>query len=202
VAWTDEKYDTVDCADINDTTNCHEEELYARSIDGGGTWGPEQRLTSDAGAPKSSWAPSIAAAGSFVHLAYFDFRTGVPRIYYQRSTDSGATWLPTGEQLISNPVDTQLSARPVLSVIGSEVRMVYWRGPDASGAADVYFTASSAGGAAGSWVTPFALTSNIGSTAVAALQPSIALAPATGANHVIWMDNRAGATEIYYRRVE
>jgi len=203
VAWTDERFDLSDCADRMDGVNCFEEEFYRRSLDGGRTWGPEVRLTSDpAGAPKSSWAPSIAVAGNAVHVAYFDFRTGVARIYYQRSLDRGVTWPGlAGEQLISDPSDAQPSARPVLSVIGDNVRMVYWRGPESGAAADVYVAASTTAGAPGNWSGPFPLTSNIGRTTWSALQPQIALAP-NGANHIVWMDNSTGNRQVMYVRIE
>lgn len=201
VAWTDERFDLSDCADRMDNLNCFEEEFYRRSLDGGNTWGPEIRLTQDpAGAPKSSWAPSIAVSASIVHVAYFDFRTGVARIYYRRSLDRGVTW-SEAEQLLSDPADTLPSARPVLSVVGDNVRMAYWRGPEGGGAADVYIAASSAAGAAGNWSGPFALTSNIGRTTTSALQPQIALVP-NGSNHVIWMDNSTGNRQVLYTRLE
>ena len=197
VAWTDERFDTADCTDAN--TACQEEEFYRRSVDGGATWGPEVRLTHDAvGAPKSSWAPSIVVANATVHIAYFDFRTGPARIYYQRSTDGGATW---AEQRISSASDLQPSARPVLSVIGGNVRMVFWRGPESGGPSDVYFAASSAAGAAGSWTTPVALTANIGHTTNSALQPQVVLSP-NGSNHVIWMDDRTGHRQVFYARID
>lgn len=200
VAWTDERFDLTDCADRMDSVNCFEEELYRRSLDGGQTWGPEVRLTSDpAGAPASSWAPSIAVSGNTVHLAYFDFKTGVARIYYQRSLDRGVTWpWPAGEQLLSDPADTPPSARPVLSVLGDHVRMVFWRG---QGPADVYLAASPAAGAPGSWSGPFALTSNIGHTTSSALHPQVALSP-NGSNHVIWMDDTTGNRQVFYARIE
>lgn len=203
VAWTDERFDLSDCADRMDTVGCYEEEFYRRSLDGGQTWGPEVRLTNDpAGAPKSSWAPSIAVSVNTVHVAYFDFKTGVARVYYQRSLDRGVTWpWPAGEQLISDPSDTQPSARPVLSVLGDNVRMVYWRGPEAGAPADVYIAASPTAGAPGSWIGPFALTSNIGRTTSSALQPQIALSQ-NGSNHVVWMDNSTGNRQVFYVRVE
>lgn len=200
VAWTDERFDLTDCADRMDNVNCFEEEFYRRSLDGGQTWGPEVRLTRDpAGAPASSWAPSIAVSGDTVHLSYFDFKTGVARIYYQRSLDRGVTWVwPAGEQLISDPADTLQSARPVLSVLGDQVRMVFWRG---QGPADVYLAASPAAGAPGSWIGPFALTSNIGHTTSSALHPQVALSP-NGSNHVIWMDDSTGNRQVFYARIE
>jgi hypothetical protein len=48
------------------------EELYIkRSRDGGTTWGPDKRLTTN---KANSWAPSLAIVGDVVHLAWFDQR--------------------------------------------------------------------------------------------------------------------------------
>ncbi|MBS1788499.1 MAG: exo-alpha-sialidase [Acidobacteria bacterium] len=52
-----------------DTKDDNEEEYFRRSMDGGATWGPIQRLTNNRA---SSWAPSIIASGNMVHLVWFD----------------------------------------------------------------------------------------------------------------------------------
>ena len=58
VAW-------VDYRDAN-------EEVYLRhSVDAGASFGPAQRLTTD---PADSWAPSLAMAGPYLAIAWFDRR--------------------------------------------------------------------------------------------------------------------------------
>lgn len=52
-----------------DTRDGNEEEYIKISRDGGVTWGPDTRLTSDRA---NSWAPSIAVSGKTVHLVWFD----------------------------------------------------------------------------------------------------------------------------------
>ncbi len=49
----------------------NEEEYLRRSVDGGETWLPAARMTTD---PADSWAPSIALSGPTVHFAWFDRR--------------------------------------------------------------------------------------------------------------------------------
>src|SRR6202035_3287736 len=49
----------------------NEEEYFRSSRDGGATWEPTVRLTAN---PADSWAPSIAAAGEALRLAWFDRR--------------------------------------------------------------------------------------------------------------------------------
>ena len=57
------------------------EVYYLRSLDGGSTWGPETRLTNDAGA---SQYPSVAVSGTTVHVVWWDTRDGNKEIYYKR----------------------------------------------------------------------------------------------------------------------
>jgi hypothetical protein len=54
-----------------DTQDGNEEEYYRLSTDAGRTWEPAIRLTRNVAC---SWAPSLAVAGSRVHLVWFDQR--------------------------------------------------------------------------------------------------------------------------------
>ena len=66
---------------------------YKRSTDDGKTWEPDVRLTKP---DASAMRPSVAAAGRYVHVTWFDRRDGKTGldwdIYTKRSTDGGATW--------------------------------------------------------------------------------------------------------------
>ncbi len=69
----------------------NEEEYFRRSTDGGATWGPAARLTAD---PADSWAPSIAAAGDTLRLAWFDRRDSpVTEVRVERKLDEALTLL-------------------------------------------------------------------------------------------------------------
>ena len=76
--------------------------------------GPSQRI--DAGEPVAlattldhSWAPSLAARGDRLLLAYLDFRTYDWRVYTRESRDGGATWDP--EQTVQHsPPDVEALA--------------------------------------------------------------------------------------------
>lgn len=59
---------------------------YRHSLDGGATWEPEMRLTTDG---SSSMNPFIAASGSKVHVVWADNRPGNWEIYYKRNLPSG-----------------------------------------------------------------------------------------------------------------
>jgi hypothetical protein len=62
---------------------------YKRSPDSGANWGPDTRLTFDAG---SSVYPSVAASAEAVYTAWADSRMGSWEIYAKRSADGGLSW--------------------------------------------------------------------------------------------------------------
>jgi hypothetical protein len=67
---------------------------YARSSDGGVTFGPDTRMTT---APGLSQRPSVVAIGDLVDVVWFDGRDNTSdasdtEIYYKGSTDGGLTW--------------------------------------------------------------------------------------------------------------
>ena len=62
---------------------------YKRSTDGGTSWEPDTRLTSNSAA---SEFPSVSVSGSTVHVVWHDNRDGNREIYYKTSTDAGITW--------------------------------------------------------------------------------------------------------------
>jgi hypothetical protein len=197
VAWTDERDDIGECT--TDATPCREEEYYRRSPDGGVTWDPEVRLTADpAGAPAESWAPSIAAAGAHVHVAFMDRRSGVFEVYAARSVDDGVTWEPAS--LVAPAVGAQQAVRPALAAHGDTVDLAWFRFEDFP--ADVHVQRSLDGAA--TWGAPVALTTNAASSAAARL-PHVALAP-DGQGHVIWYDTRHSdgmgpRIELYHARL-
>ena len=69
VAWIDDR-------------DANEEIYYKRSTDGGTTWETDTRLTDD---PDGSQYPSIAVAGTNVHIVWQDDRDGNWEIYYKRN---------------------------------------------------------------------------------------------------------------------
>ncbi|HYN23292.1 MAG TPA: sialidase family protein, partial [Thermoanaerobaculia bacterium] len=176
VAWTD----TRDQMQLDH----FEEEYFRRSLDGGATWEAEVRLTSD---PASSWAPSLAADGSDVWVAWFDDRGGDWEIYVKHSTDRGATW--SADRRLTHSAGASL--RPSLARRGSALHVVFWDTRDAN--EEVYWLTSPDRGA--TWGDSVRLTNdNSGS-----LLPSVAAA-ASGV-HVVWTDGRSGNSEIYYKRL-
>jgi Neuraminidase (sialidase) len=72
-----------------DETPGNHDIYYKRSVNNGGTWGRNKRLTRNSGA---SSIPAIAVLGGNVHLVWVDDTSGEYKIFYRRSTDNGTTW--------------------------------------------------------------------------------------------------------------
>ncbi len=180
VAWTDTRH--------FGQIGSKEEEYFRRSTNGGTTFEPEQRLTTDPPAsPADSWAPSLVARDRYVWISWFDDRDGNFEIYFKRSVDAGASW-SSDSRLTTTSGQSQ---RPVISQWGSQVFIVYW---DNAGLDDeVYFLQSNDLGA--SWSAPERLTFG----AIASALPSVAAA-ASGI-HVAWTDGRDQNAEVYYKRL-
>ena len=156
---------------------------YKRTTDGGATWGSDTRLTNNTA---GSSFPSVAVSGSNVHVIWFDGRDGsYPEIYYKRSTDGGINW-GADTRLTNN---TAVSWYPSIAVSGSLVNVVWHDTRD--GNREIYYKRSADGGL--NWDTDTRLTNN---TAVSSY-PSIAVSGSLV--HVVWQDERAGNSEIYYK---
>ena len=153
---------------------------YAHSTDYGATWAPEVRLTFT-----PSFSPSLAASGPYVHLVWEDTRTGYD-LWYKRSTDGGATWGP--DTRLSNPPNN--SAYPSVSASGPNVHVAFH--DSRTGNLEIFYQRSTDYGF--SWEPDLQLTSAAGTSSF----PSIA---DSGSNvHVIWMEERDGNREVYYKR--
>ena len=95
------------------------DEIYSKhSADGGLNWGVDTRVTTNAAV---SNYPSVSVSGSKVHLVWFDERDGNTEIYYNRSTDSGATW--GADFRLTN--DAARSTDPCAAVSGSNVHVIW-----------------------------------------------------------------------------
>lgn len=158
--------------------------FYKRSTDEGSTWGADTNLSNAAG---SSETPSIAQAGSTLHVLWFDNRDGgAYEIYYKRSLDEGVTWEPD----VRLTDDPGVSFGPSVAVRGVNVHVAWQDSRD--GNWEIYYNKSTDNGT--TWGSDIRLTS----AAETSESPSIV---ASGSNvHVVWWDNRDGNYEIYYKR--
>ena len=108
-----------------DDRDANEEIYYKRSTDGGTIWETDTRLTDD---PDGSWYPSVAVAGTNVHIVWQDDRDANEEIYYKRSTDGGTTW-ETDTRLTD---DSDGSQYPSIAVSGTNIHVVWQDDRDAN----------------------------------------------------------------------
>lgn len=153
-------------------------------------WEPTVRLTTSDSATHNSMTParSIAAGPTgFIHVVFYDNRTGSQQVYYKRSVDSGSTW--SADTLLSN--GTGFKAEPAVAASGGYVHAV-WEDRD-SGVynAGILYRRSTDAGVTWLAETLLALPAyNCRNPSVAAQDSFV---------HVAWADDSAGR-EIYYRR--
>lgn len=169
-----------------DDRSGEKEIFYKRSIDRGLTWGEDIRLTNR---DSVSVHPSIAVAGSVVHVAWTDYLgssiTG--EIYYKRSTDGGNTW---GEdtRLSDNP--GYYTWAPCMAVSGSTIHLVYYTYLTGSG--EIFYLRSTDSGL--TWEPVVQLTN------APALSNWPSICAVGTVLHVAWYDRRDGNSEIYYKK--
>lgn len=169
-----------------------------RSLDGGSTWLPaDVRLdTGDAPGAWGSTGAHVAASGNAVYVCWQDMRNGATDILFNRSADSGTTWLPaplrldTGDAPGANPSNV-----PRIAASGGTV-IVVWE-DQRNGAEDILANRSADGGA--TWL-PSALRIDTGDAAGSnfSFQPRIAMSGSLAC--VAWQDSRTAMDNIFANR--
>jgi len=162
---------------------------FARSIDGGQTWGASARVNHDAAGYWQS-APDIAVnVAGVLHAVWSDSRAGDDDIYYTRSTDGGQTW---SAEMRVNDIFTGSQYSPAIAALGDAVCIVWVDGRVASNR-DVYVDCSADGGL--TWGVDTRVNNDTG--AYSHYVPDIALGTA-GRIHAVWYDNRNGSWDVYH----
>jgi hypothetical protein len=120
-----------------DNRDVNREIYYKRSIDGGSTWGWDERLTKNS---EDSYHPNLAACDSIVHLVWFDYRDGNAEIYYKCSTDAGSEW-GADTRLTDNNADSHGAS---VAVSDSIVHVVWQDGRNGNN--EIYYKRNPTGG--------------------------------------------------------
>jgi hypothetical protein len=160
--------------------------LFRRSGDGGGQWSPAQTLSSEI----TPFVPDLAAdRDGAVYVAWSDERGSGLNVFFNRSLDHGATWLP--HDVLIEPAETP--GRSALSVRiasdGAGRVVVVWE-DEAKGGRLVYATASPDKGA--TWSTPVRIDD--AKTRLSPAAPQVVFA--SGKVIVVWTSAATGTSPI------
>ena len=98
---------------------------------------PNQRLDMDTTGVANSYEPQITCSGNNVYVAWEDWRNGYGDIYFNYSTNGGATWLDTDMRLDTDTAGAHGSSKPVVTCSGNNV-YVTWQDVR-NGYADIFF---------------------------------------------------------------
>lgn len=136
VAWEEEIPGVVQREDI----------LFDYSPDGGVTWQTTDiRVDTDLPAAADSERIDMCCSGTEVALVWVDNRGGTYDVYFSRSVNAGASWLPEDVRLSSNSPGNSLSETPKICCVGSSFVVTYL--DDRAGQSDPWVTSSTDGGA-------------------------------------------------------
>ncbi len=155
---------------------------YKRSTNGGVNWSTDTRLTNNTA---NSMGPSVAAAGSAVHVVWQDNRDGNYEIYYKRSTDNGVNW--SADTRLTNNTANSYAPSIVATTIANHI---VWE-DTRNGNYDIYYKRSTNAGV--NWFGDIRLTSDTADSKWA----SVAISGT--AVYVVWEDNRNLNWEIYFK---
>ena len=162
----------------------HRRVLYLRSTNYGTSWEPERFITSDT---IHQSQPCIAVSGNYVHAVWMDQRTGDSvQIYYRSSADNGVNWQT--EKCLTNNV--MAADYQTIAAIGQNVHIA-WRDYRFSNQWHIGYRRSFDNGQ--TWQPDIFLNDLYHQES-----PSIAVAGTKV--HLIFIDNRDGNWEIYYKR--
>jgi hypothetical protein len=159
------------------------------SGDGGATFAAPVRIDRNTGAiPQIASDAHVAVDGSgSVYAVWRDNRNGTGDIYFNRSLDSGATWMVSDVRLDSG---TAYSDHPRIAASSTGGVYVVWE-DDRNGSVDIYTASSQNYGAA--WGADIKLDTDVFDHD--SLNPSIA-ALDPGWAWVVWEDYRDGLPDI------
>jgi hypothetical protein len=164
---------------------------YARSTDGGLSFGSSILINDDGGTASQGKASIAVEVGGIVHVAWEDTRNSDSDIYYARSTDDGLSF---GTNVrINDDLTTEGQGTPSVAVEDGEFVHIAWA--DArDGGWDIYFTASPDSGTSflpNKKVNDDNLKKNLQT------RPSVA-AEDGGFFHVAWKDSRNKPSGLLY----
>lgn len=125
---------------------------FNASYDTGGSWfGEDLNLTADGEGDWNSLDPQIVLGGADLYVTWYDGRDGAYDIYFNHSSDWGATWMGDEVRVDTDAAGNSYSAKPRMVVDGVGGVHVIWE--DLRNASnDIYYNKSADFGA--HWADP------------------------------------------------
>ncbi|MBI3811421.1 MAG: exo-alpha-sialidase [Nitrospirae bacterium] len=175
-----------------DVRNGDSDAFFAKSADGGMTFGPNVRVNDDTGKARQ-YKPSLGldAAGG-IYIIWRDDRRGHADIFFARSGDGGKTF--SKNRLLNDDTGWAYQGNPAIGVSPEGNVYAAWS-DDRNGQGDIYFTASRDRG------RTFDRNLRLNDDAGRSVQshPTVG-AGAGGLVVVAWEDFRNGRSEVYLSR--
>ena len=175
-----------------------------RSSDLGGTWGSDVQVNEVQGtvtmlSPVRMPLPAMALApNGTLYLVWADSRSGAMAIYFSRSLDYGASWMPEVRISDDIPGVTQWLPDIVVDPFGG-IHVVWVDTRD--GGFDVYYTNSTDGGS--SFGPNIRVTTESTPSTSQLLGEYIDIeSDAEGSIYVVWTDGRNQDMDIYFARLD
>ncbi len=182
VVWTDPRY-------VKSSV------FLRHSSDGGATWNPfDVRVERKAPRTSDSTVPRFAVVGEAVFVVWEDYRDGDGDVYFNRSLDGGATWLPADRRLDTDEPGASASLTPEIATDGTHVFVVWSDYRSLRG--DIFVNRSEDGGL--TWQASDRRLDTDVPGAAASVMPEIALSG--GHVVVVWADGRVQFTDIRSNR--
>jgi hypothetical protein len=179
-----------------DDRNGNSDIYFNYSTNSGVTWQATAIRIDTGDSPGANWSsePQISSDGSNVYVVWSDQRDGHPDIYFNFSSDNGATWQATDIRLdTGDTAGTNSSELPQINSNGSNVYVVW--ADYRNGNPDIYFNYSTDGGV--TWQASDTRLDTGDTPGVGfSYDPQIS---SSGSNvHVVWRDSRNGSSDIYH----
>jgi hypothetical protein len=159
---------------------------YKKSMNGGATWTPNQRITWTSASSESP-SLSVDSLGN-IHVVWEEYTPAETEVYYKKSTDGGLTWT-AGQRLSWTPGYSRCAK---IASHWSGGLYVVW-GVNNNGNDEVYFRKGTIGGP--TWSTGQKVTWTPGNSSLPALAVDF-----SGNLHLAWIDDTPGNLEVYYQK--
>lgn len=171
---------------------------FDASWNGGFDWlATDRRLDSTMSGTSRSDNPRIACDDGNVYVVWQDERWGEPDVFFNRSTDSGSTWMPFDLRLNSDPAGTSRSTNPSLCCDGERVAVV-WEAAKIGKHEDIRFTSSEDAGTTWRGNARVDRADDVGSAG--SFEPQVAMSAQRAV--VTWSDERNGERDVYVGWIE